>query len=82
MTRHQDTASMGHDTAVPRVRACCSAHAHSLANKVCHNTNDCILIGGVGLASRHSAPGSVIRRCDTAQCARDMAYFSRYNFVS
>ena len=29
---------------------------------MCHNTNDCIVTGGAGLASRHSAPGATIRR--------------------
>ena len=88
---YRDTAGvgaqgMGHDTAraQPRHdRACATirrdtaqrSHAGSLASGVCHDTILCIVTGGAGLASRHSAPRAAIRRstpCDTVQRCCDM----------
>ena len=77
-------------TADPRSRECSSARAQGLASEVCHDKNDCIMTGCVGLPSRHNAPGAAIR-CSSAlrhgaaalQYAQHGAiqrFGSRYNF--
>ena len=69
-----------------RVQGRAVARARSLASEVCRDTNDCIVTGGAGLASRHGALGAAIRRpapydteqerCDT----RDRGFWLQYNF--
>ena len=67
----------------PARRASGSAHTHGLAVEVCRDTNGCIVTGGAGLVSRHSALAAAIRHssaprydagsCDTRGIARDTA---------
>ena len=44
-----------------------NTHAHGLAVGVCRDTNGCIVIGGAGLVSRHSAPRVAIQRSSALQ---------------